>query len=70
LQRQERPVVGLVCDLDVEVFGVLAEVFEVLLAVGGIHDDEEVVLAPVDDHIVHRPPVLVADRRVAGLPDI
>ena len=70
LQREQRPVVGFVSDFYVEVFGVLAEVFEILLAVGGVDDDEEVILAPVDDHIVHRPPVLVADRRVTGLPDV
>jgi hypothetical protein len=45
-------------------------VFEILLAVRGVYDDEEVAFAPVDDHIVHRPPVLVADRRVACLPDV
>src|SRR5215210_874340 len=44
--------------------------FEVFLAVGGVYDDEKVVLAPVDDHIVHRSPIFVADHRVACLPDV
>ena len=46
------------------------EVFQVLLAVGGVYDDQEVILATVDDHVVHRPPILVADRAVAGLADV
>lgn len=40
---------------------------EILLPVCGVDDDEEVVGAPVDEHVVYRPPVLIADHRVAGL---
>ena len=43
------------------------KVLQVFFAVGGVDYDEEVVRTLVDDYIVHRPAVFVADRAVTGL---
>ncbi len=47
----------------------LPEVREVLLAVGGVDDEHEVVLATVHEHVVHGTAAREANRRVPGLAD-
>src|SRR6266511_2771113 len=66
LQRELRPVVRLV--LHVGAAGVRGEPVEVLLAVPGVHADEEILGgAPVHDDVVHDPAGLAAEAPVLRL---
>ena len=61
--------VGLVLQFDVEALGLLLHPRPVLVDVGGVDDQEEIVLAQlVDQQVVHRSAVFVAHHAVENLP--
>ena len=69
MQRDHIQVVALVDDLTIEGLGVFAQVLKVALAVASVHDDKDISLFPIQEHVVDRVAILQAEQRVANRAD-